>query len=214
MKKLSLVILTSFLLVACGAYKYLDLGMLTTGMTIAEVENLMGPPERVLAVNKKDGYVQEVLEYRTGRNEVYALEFWDNYLTGYEYLYDNVNYLPPAAPPMVFPDYGRPIYIYPPDHHPSHPNRPNKPNRPNRPSRPESNRPSRPESNRPESNRPESNRPGRPETSRPQTKPSEVTRPSNSGTSNRTEQYTNPTNSQSKTNDRSNTSGRNGGRRQ
>lgn len=195
MKKLSLVILTSFLLVACGAYKYLDLGMLTTGMTIAEVENLMGPPERVLAVNKKDGYVQEVLEYRTGRNEVYALEFWDNYLTGYEYLYDDVNYLPPAAPPMVFPDYGRPIYIYPPDHHPSHPNRP---------SRPESNRPSRPESNRP----------GRPETSRPQTKPSEVTRPSNSGTSNRTEQYTNPTNSQSKTNDRLNTSGRNGGRRQ
>lgn len=204
MKKLSLVILTSFLLVACGAYKYLDLGMLTTGMTIAEVENLMGPPERVLAVNKKDGYVQEVLEYRTGRNEVYALEFWDNYLTGYEYLYDDVNYLPPAAPPMVFPDYGRPIYIYPPDHHPNHPNRPNNPNRPNRPSRPESNRPSRPESNRP----------GRPETSRPQTKPSEVTRPSNSGTSNRTEQYTNPTNSQSKTNDRSNTSGRNGGRRQ
>lgn len=191
-------------MVACGAYKYLDLGMLTTGMTIAEVENLMGPPERVLAVNKKDGYVQEVLEYRTGRNEVYALEFWDNYLTGYEYLYDDVNYLPPAAPPMVFPDYGRPIYIYPPDHHPNHPNRPNNPNRPNRPSRPESNRPSRPESNRP----------GRPETSRPQTKPSEVTRPSNSGTSNRTEQYTNPTNSQSKTNDRSNTSGRNGGRRQ
>lgn len=53
--------------------------MLTTGRTIAEVENLMGPPERVLAVNKKDGYVQEVLEYRTGRNEVYALEFLDNY---------------------------------------------------------------------------------------------------------------------------------------
>ena len=194
MKKIGLFIVASFLLVACGAYKYLDLGMLTTGMTIAEVENLMGPPERVLAVNKKDGYVQEVLEYRTGRNEVYALEFWDNYLTGYEYLYDDVNYLPPAAPPMIWPDYGRPIYIYPPDHHhPSHPNRPNKPNRPNRPSRPESNRP---------------------ETSRPQTKPSEVTRPSNSGTSNRTEQYTNPTNSQSTTNDRSNTSGRNGGRRQ
>lgn len=188
MKKLSLVILTSFLLVACGAYKYLDLGMLTTGMTIAEVENLMGPPERVLAVNKKDGYVQEVLEYRTGKNEVYALEFWDNYLTGYEFLYDDVNYLPPIAPPMVFPPYGRPIYIHP-DHRPNHPNRPNRPSRP------------------------ESNRPSRPETSRPQTKPSEVTRPSNNGTSNRTEQYTNPTNNQSKTNDRSNSSGRNGGRK-
>lgn len=57
MKKISLIILTSFLLVACGAYKYLDLGMLTTGMTVAEVENMMGPPNRVLAVNKKDGYV-------------------------------------------------------------------------------------------------------------------------------------------------------------
>ena len=168
MKKISLILLTSFLLVACGAYKYLDLGMLTTGMTVAEVENLMGAPDRVLAVNKKDGYIQEVLEYRTARNEVYALEFWDNYLTGYEYLYDDVTYIPPVAPPMVFPDYGRPIYIYPPDHHPSHPNRPNRPgsNRPesNRPSRPESNRPSRPESSRPESSRPT--------TTRPQTKPS------------------------------------------
>ena len=92
MKKISLILLTSFLLVACGAYKYLDLGMLTTGMTVAEVENLMGAPDRVLAVNKKDGYIQEVLEYRTARNEVYALEFWDNYLTGYEYLYDDVTY--------------------------------------------------------------------------------------------------------------------------
>lgn len=168
---------------ACGAYKYLDLGMLTTGMTIAEVQNLMGPPERVLAVNKKDGYIQEVLEYRTGRNEVYALEFWDDYLTGYEYLYDDANYLPPTAPPMIFPIYGRPIYIHP-DH---------RPNRPNRPSRPESNRPG---------------------TSRPETKPSEVTRPSDSGTSNRTEHNTNPTNGQSNTNDRSNSNGRNNGRRQ
>ena len=188
MKKISLFILASFLLVACGAYKYLDLGMLTTGMTVTEVENLMGPPNRVLAVNKRDGYVQEVLEYRTARDEVYALEFWDNYLTGYEYLYDDVTYIPPVAPPMIFPDYGRPIYIYPPDHH--YPNHPNKPNRP------------------------DSNRPSRPETNRPQTKPSEVTRPSNNGTSNRTEQYRNPTNSESKTNDRSNTNGRNGGRRQ
>lgn len=205
MKKISLILLTSFLLVACGAYKYLDLGMLTTGMTVAEVENLMGAPDRVLAVNKKDGYIQEVLEYRTARNEVYALEFWDNYLTGYEYLYDDVTYIPPVAPPMVFPDYGRPIYIYPPDHHPSHPNRPNRPNRPGS-NRPESNRPSRPESNRP--SRPESSRPesSRPTTTRPQTKPAEVTRPSNSGSSNRTE-------NKRTTNSRTNSGGRNGGRR-
>lgn len=205
MKKISLILLTSFLLVACGAYKYLDLGMLTTGMTVAEVENLMGAPDRVLAVNKKDGYVQEVLEYRTARNEVYALEFWDNYLTGYEYLYDDVTYIPPVAPPMIFPDYGRPIYIYPPDHHPSHPSHPNRPNRPGS-NRPESNRPSRPESNRP--SRPESSRPesSRPTTTRPQTKPAEVTRPSNSGSSNRTE-------NSSTTNSRTNSGGRNEGRR-
>ncbi len=205
MKKISLILLTSFLLVACGAYKYLDLGMLTTGMTVAEVENLMGAPDRVLAVNKKDGYIHEVLEYRTARNEVYALEFWDNYLTGYEYLYDDVTYIPPVAPPMVFPDYGRPIYIYPPDHHPSHPNRPNRPNRPGS-NRPESNRPSRPESNRP--SRPESSRPesSRPTTTRPQTKPAEVTHPSNSGSSNRTE-------NKRTTNSRTNSGGRNGGRR-
>ena len=205
MKKISLILLTFFLLVACGAYKYLDLGMLTTGMTVAEVENLMGAPDRVLAVNKKDGYIQEVLEYRTARNEVYALEFWDNYLTGYEYLYDDVTYIPPVAPPMVFPDYGRPIYIYPPVHHPSHPNRPNRPNRPGS-NRPESNRPSRPESNRP--SRPESSRPesSRPTTTRPQTKPAEVTRPSNSGSSNRTE-------NKRTTNSRTNSGGRNGGRR-
>ncbi len=178
--------MVSFLLVACGAYKYLDLGMLTTGMTVAEVEYLMGPPQRVLAVNKKDGYVQEVLEYRTAGNEVYALEFWDDYLTGYEYLYDDAAYLPPAAPPMVFPDYGRPIYIYP-GNRPHHPNKPNKPNRPesNRPGYPESNRPSRPGTNRPESSR-----------------------PSNSGTSNRTEHYSNPTNNQS------GSAGRSNGRRQ
>lgn len=196
MKKISLIILTSFLLISCGAYKYLDLGMLTTGMTIAEVENLMGPPWRVLAVNEKDGYIQEVLEYRTGRSEVYALEFWNDYLTGYEYLYDDVNYLPPAAPPLIFPDYGRPIYIYPPAHNSNRPNRPN--------------RPSRPASNRPGTSRPESNRPSRPESNRPQTKPtptpSRPTRPSNS--SNRTDHYNNQTNGQSNNSERNS-----GGRR-
>lgn len=191
MKKISLGLLISFVLVSCGIYKYLDLGMLTTGMTIEEVENMAGPPQRVLAVNKKDGYTQEVLEYRTSRNEVYALEFWDNYLTGYEYLYDEATYIPPPMPPAVFPPYGRPIYIYPPER-PNRPGRPesNRPDRPNRPSRPESNRPNRPESNRPESVRPESSRPNR---------------PSNSGTGNRADRYTNPnnqSNTENKTNDR------------
>lgn len=48
-------------MVSCGAYKQLNFEVLTTGMTIAEVKNLMGPPERVFAVDKKEGYIHEVL---------------------------------------------------------------------------------------------------------------------------------------------------------
>lgn len=127
MKKISIIILTSFLLVSCGAYKQLNFEVLTTGMTIAEVQNLMGPPERVFAVDKKEGYIHEVLEYRTGRNELYVLEFRDDCLTGCEYLYDNINFISPVASPMIFTDYKR----YPSGHNS---------NRPIRPSNPESNR--------------------------------------------------------------------------
>lgn len=171
------IIIVFFFLVACGAYKSLDLGKLTTGMTKSEVEYLIGPPDRVLAVNNhKDGF-QEILEYRTARHEVYALEFWNDYLTGYEFLYDDVNYSPPIMPPLIFPEYGRPIFIYP-DYH--HPNRPDYPNRPDKPSRPnEPSRPSRPGTSQP-------SRPSRPESSRPGvTKPSESSRPASRPSSSR-----------------------------
>lgn len=167
MKKGLFMVILSAILVSCGSYKSLNLNRLTTGMTKAQVEAAAGLPERILAVNQtKDGY-QEVLEYRTSRNEIYALEFWDDYLTGYEYLYDDVTYVAPIAPPMYIPDYGRPIIIIRPDE-----NRPNRPNRPGQGNRP-------PGGTRPPSQRPPSDRPTtRPtENVRPSTRPTENTRP-------------------------------------
>lgn len=195
------IILVSLLFTACGAYKSLDLDRLTTGMTKQEVQFLIGPPDRILAVNNnKDGF-QEVLEYRTARHEVYALEFWNDYLTGYEFLYDDVNYMPPLMPPLIFPEYGRPIFIYPDYHHPNRPDKPNRPSRPsqsNRPSSPNgSNRPSRPSESQPS----QSTRPSGPETSRPSlTKPAESTRPTprpSSGSNRSSKSESNSTNSRS-----------------
>lgn len=193
MKKIVFFSTLILLLTACGARQALDLNKLTIGMTVDQVVATVGPPNRILAANnKKEGY-QEVLEYRTSRDEVYALEFWDNYLTGYEFLYDDVSYTPSIMPPVVWPIYGRPIYIYPGHHHhPNYPNRPNRPSTPNRPSQPDrpgqSNRPSQPsrpgqsdrpgQSSRPsQPSRPETVRPSRPETTRPSTvRPAESNR--------------------------------------
>lgn len=189
MKKIIVVLLTVVFITACGTYKTLDLSSLTFGMTTQEVIQIAGKPQRVLSArNTPDGY-QEVLEYQTRYNEVYALEFWNNYLTGYEYLYDDVIYVAPAIPPSYFPEYGRPIYIYPsrPSDRPdrpgtsSRPERPERPSQPGRPSRPEQperpGRPERPTQTRPNgSERPGSTRPGRP--SQPETPSREnLTRP-------------------------------------
>lgn len=170
MKKILLFGILTVFLTACGSYKSLDLSKLTTGMTKAQVQAAIGNPDRILAVNDtKDGY-QEILEYRTSKDEVYGLEFWNDYLTGYEFLYDDIDYIDyfPPIYPTVFPEYGRPIYIIRDDNTNNRPNRPNQPNRPNRP-RPE--RPSRPEINRPNLTKPAPN--VRPST-RPTTRPSTI----------------------------------------
>lgn len=143
------IVVAILTITACGSSRSLDLRKLTTGMTKAQVERVAGLPNRVLAINKTDDGYQEVLEYITPSNEVYALEFWDDYLTGFEYLYEDVNYVAPLYPPTVYPPYGRPIIVVPPAHNrPNYPNRPSQPSRPNRPSQPSqpgnSNRPNRP----------------------------------------------------------------------
>lgn len=148
----------SVVFISCGMFKTLDLSKLRTGMTKEQVVQAVGDPSRILAVNNTQNGYQEVLEYRTPRNEVYALEFIDDYLVGYEFLYEDVEYIAPA-PPMILPDYGRPIYI----------------DRPSRPSRPETDRPGNSSSGRP--SRPgEATRPGNSSSGRPGT-PNEPTRP-------------------------------------
>lgn len=165
MKRIVYLMVLAVVAGSCAMYKSLDLNSLTTGMTKAEVRAIVGPPDRILAVNNTEKGYQEVLEYRTSRNEVYALEFWNDYLTGYEFLYDDVNYVPSVVPPMWYPEPGRPII--PPGYYPNRPNRPSQPNRPNRPSQPST--PSRP-------NRP--SQPSRPEQpSRPSGDKSDLTRP-------------------------------------
>lgn len=182
MKKGLFIVILSAILMSCASYKSLNLNRLTTGMTKAQVEAVAGLPDRVLAVNQTENGYQEVLEYRTSRSEIYALEFWDDYLTGYEFLYDDVAYVPPMAPPMFIPDYGRPIIIIRPDN-----NRPNRPNRPGGNTRP-------PSGTRPPGNtRPPSGitppigtiPPGqRPPSNRPETRPAENVRPTTRPTEN------------------------------
>ena len=93
-------------LTACGSYRIVDINKLRMGMTKEQVYEQIGAPQRVLVANStRDGYL-EVLEYKTYRDEVYALEFWNDYLTGYEFLYEDVQYVPASAPPLVMPVYG------------------------------------------------------------------------------------------------------------
>lgn len=113
-------------------------------MTTEQVAQVAGRPNRLLSARQTEDGFQQVLEYRTSFGEIYALEFWDNYLTGFEYVQDDIVYVAPIHPPMHFPPYGRPIYIIN-NRPPQRPNRPNRPNRPSQPSRPStSNRPSQP----------------------------------------------------------------------
>jgi len=190
MKKIVLLFVISAVFFSCGTYRSFDLNRLTTGMTKEEVIYTVGEPQRVLAVNNtREGY-QEVLEYRTSRSEVYALEFWNDYLVGYEFLYDDVSYIAPA-PPVILPDYGRPIYVVRPDNRPGRPSHPSRPGNSGGSGRPgNSGRPGQGSSS---SGRPGSSvrpdRPaetGRPSTERPATKPTETvrptTRPVNTGT--------------------------------
>ena len=193
MKKMFFILSIAAMLTACGTYRSFDLNLLTFGMTKREVINTVGRPNRVLAERQtKDGY-EEVLEYNNAYNQYFALEFWNDYLTGYQLLYNDITYVPPISPPISYPIYGRPIYIYSNVSNRSGVNsRPNNSNYPNYPNNPNySNKQSQPsksvksaQPNYPTSpSRPgiseNPNRPSTPATDRP----SEVGRPPTTGTS-------------------------------
>ncbi|MDH6341419.1 hypothetical protein M2480_000171 [Parabacteroides sp. PFB2-12] len=164
MKKIVCFAVMAIALVACGTTRSLDLRKLTTGMSKAQVEQLAGYPNRMISFKETSNGVQEVLEYQTAQREVYALEFWNDYLVGYEYLYEDVTYVAPVNPPVHYPPYGRPIYIAP--------NRPNRPRPGEGNDRPSNNRPSH---DRPSNDRPSHDRPS--DVTRPTTRPSIGSRP-------------------------------------
>lgn len=171
MKKIVFLFVISAILVGCATTNYPNLGKLTLGMTQIQVENLLGPPERVLAYNRTPQGYQEVWQYRTQFDEVYALDFLNGYLEGYEFLYDDPQYYVPAPPPVVRPPYGRPVF---PNYRPNQPIlRPPSSTRP-----PSSSRP--PSTSRPPSSSNNDTRPSTPITSKPSTSQPSQTRPSTS----------------------------------
>ena len=157
MKKfIPVFILLILLLSACGTYRTITVSRLKLGMSKADVEHMFGPPKRILSVSQTEYGYQEVLEYKTSNDEIYALDFMNDQLVGYEFLYDDIDYIPPMPQPVVIVhDYpGRPIARPPKPRPPVRPVPPVQPVPPARPS-PDNVTPSRPQSNRPTPSRPE-----------------------------------------------------------
>lgn len=170
MKKILGLIFAIALLTSCASTRVSPIDQLTIGMSKRDVQYTIGPPDRLIEAHYVNGEYLEVLQY-TVYGDVYALEFWNDYLTSSEYLYADRGYYyaPPAYPPSYYGDRGRPIIIInrPPNYRPGQNTRPPNSGRPEGNTRP-------PGSGRPENNtRPPSS--GRPESGRP----SENTRPSN-----------------------------------
>ena len=151
MKKIVLLGLISIFLIGCSVSRQQpNYGKLRIGMSMHQVENLIGPPERVISLTRTAYGYEEIWQYRTVHNEVFALEFLNEVLEGYQFLYEDYRYVP--SPNYYRPPHGRPIF---PNYKPNRPiyrptpSRPNQPpsnsQHPNyRPPRPESTSPSRP----------------------------------------------------------------------
>jgi len=106
-----IVLVVTVVLQSCSVYTTSYVDRLTVGMTIQQVEMRYGAPRRVLEARQTPAGFLHVLEYRNRNREVYALEFWDNYLVGYEYLYDDYRYVVPVAPPQYRPAFGSRVVV-------------------------------------------------------------------------------------------------------
>ena len=145
MKKLALLI-PLMILMACGTYKTFSVASLRLGMTKADVEQMSGTPRRILAVSQTEYGCQEILEYKTPYDEIYALEFMNDHLVRYEFLSKEVRYIPypPPPPVIVHPNPPKPVERPAPKPTPPSPPRPddqNKPAQENSQARPPSRRP-------------------------------------------------------------------------
>ena len=100
MKKLAFLIPLTLLL-ACGSYKTFSVARLQLGMTKGDVEQMSGAPKRILAVAQTEHGRQEILEYKTIHDEIYALEFMNDYLVRYEFLREEVIFVSPPPPVIV-----------------------------------------------------------------------------------------------------------------
>lgn len=114
MKKFTIILITAILLSSCGVQMG-NMNRLSEGMTKEQVAGVMGYPNRTLSVQYFSDGVQEILEYTTNYNEVYALEYWNNRLVGYEHLYD-------ISGGYYGPTYNSGYYYYP--SHPHYYDRP------------------------------------------------------------------------------------------
>ena len=116
MKKTLFFLLPLIFLMACGIYKTVTVERLQLGMSRAEVEGIFGRPEKILLVSMTEQGCQEILAYKIG-NDIYTLEFIGDQLLRYEFLREDVVYVPP--PPL--PPTPRPVIIVHEDHPPVHP---------------------------------------------------------------------------------------------
>ncbi len=107
MKTSTFLLLLLMFLAACGTSRMVTVDRLRLGMTRGDVEHMFGPPQRILVVSQTEYGYQEVLQYKTHSNELYALEFVNDQLVRYEFLGDDMEYipLPPPPPIVVYPDY-------------------------------------------------------------------------------------------------------------
>jgi len=98
MKKTFFLLFPLIFLMACGIYKTVTVDQLHLGMTRAKVEDIFGRPEKVLIVSMTEYGRQEILAYKIG-NDIYSLEFMNDQLVRYEFLREDVVYVPPPPPP-------------------------------------------------------------------------------------------------------------------
>jgi len=137
---------------------------LQIGMSRADVENIYGRPEKIILASLTEDGLQEILVHKFG-NDLYILEFMNDYLIRYEFLREDIYVQPrPLPPPVVHP-------------YPVHPAPVEPPTRPSQPAPPPTTKPASPP---PSSTRPATSTPSA-SSGRQERQKSENSRPARQG---------------------------------